>query len=92
MTQMETGSTPLRMATCKLQLWPISWHHSIPWPTLFLFGLWSIWTNRNCVTYQVKQPNQHLQKDYVAKALEFHFLIASTNPSHARLAMLVQVA
>ena len=36
----------------------VSWHHSIPWPTMFLFGLWSIWTNKNCVTYQAKQPNQ----------------------------------
>jgi len=48
--------------------------------------LWSMvqWTNRNCVTYQAKQPNQHLWKDCVAKAFEFHFLIASSKPARAR--------
>ena len=29
----------------------VSRHHDIPWSTLFLFGLWSLWTNRNCVIY-----------------------------------------
>ncbi|KAL0009413.1 hypothetical protein SO802_010915 [Lithocarpus litseifolius] len=69
-------------ANCKSSL--VSWHHGIPWSTLFLFGLWSIWTNRNCVTYQAKHPNQHLRKDCVAKALEFHFLTASCKPPRAR--------
>ena len=68
--------------TCKFGL--VSQHHGIPWPIMFLFGLWSVWTNRNYVTYQAKQPNQHLWKDCVAKALEFHFLTASSKPSRAR--------
>ena len=68
--------------TCKSGL--VSQHHGIPWPIMFLFGLWSIWTNRNYVTYQAKQPNQHLWKDCVAKALEFHFLTALSKPSRAR--------
>ena len=32
-------------------------HHDIPWSTLFLFSLWSLWTNRNSATYQAKPPN-----------------------------------
>ena len=62
----------------------VSQHHGIPWPTLFLFGLWSLWTNKNCVTYQEKHPKQQLLKGCVAKALEFNFLTASTKPSRAR--------
>ena len=62
----------------------LSRHHGIPWTTLFLFGLWSLWTNRNCVTYQAKHPNQQLLKDCVAKALEYHFLMASTKTTSAR--------
>ena len=34
-----------------------SQHHGIPCSTLFLFGLWSLWTNRNCATYQAKPLN-----------------------------------
>ena len=62
----------------------VSKHHGIPWPILFLFGLWSLWTNRNCVIYRAKHPKQQLIKECVAKALEFHFLTASTKPSSAR--------
>ena len=59
-------------------------HHGIPWPTLFLFGLWSIQTNRNCATFQARQPKQQLLKECVAKAPEFHFLTALNKPIRAR--------
>nr|POF06238.1 putative ribonuclease h protein [Quercus suber] len=59
-------------------------HHGIPWSTLFIFGLWSLWTNRNCATYQAKPPNQQLLKECVAKALEYHFLTASSKVPSAR--------
>nr|POE57880.1 putative ribonuclease h protein [Quercus suber] len=61
-----------------------SQHHGIPWSTLFLFGLWSLWTNRNSATYQAKPPNQQLLKECVAKALEYHFLTASSKVPSAR--------
>lgn len=30
----------------------ISRHNRIPWKTLFCFGLWSLWLNRNSIAYQ----------------------------------------
>ena len=43
-------------------------HHHIPWSFLFLFGIWFLWINRNCVTHQAKQANPSLSKECIAKA------------------------
>ena len=51
-------------------------HHHIPWSLLFLFGIWFLWINRNCVTHQAKQANPSLSKECIAKAWEFPFLTA----------------
>ena len=59
-------------------------HHGIPWSTLFIFGIWSLWTNRNYATYQAKPLNQQLLKECVAKALEYHFLAALSKVPSAR--------
>ena len=55
-----------------------SWHHRIPWHLLFLFGIWSIWLNRNKVAVQSSESNPPPVEDCIAKALEHHFL---TSPS-----------
>lgn len=46
----------------------ISRHLHIPWKILILFGLWSLWLNRNLVAYQGKQPNPPIIKECIAKA------------------------
>ena len=56
-------------------------HHHIPWHLLFLFGIWSIWLNRNKVALQYTQSEPKLLKECIAKALEYHFL-TSTPLSH----------
>lgn len=58
-----------------------------PGPSCFslVFGLWSLWTNRNCVTYQAKQPNPLILKECVAKTLEYQFLTALAKNPHLRV-------
>lgn len=55
----------------------VSRHRGIPWSTLFLFSLWSLWTNRNCVTFQANTskpaaPKSVLQKLWSTTSSQLH--------------------
>ena len=45
----------------------------IPWCTVFLYAVWSLWKNRNFVLFENGIPNSKLDKVCLGQAREFHF-------------------
>ena len=60
-------------------------HLHIPWKTLFIFGLWTLWLNRNSVAFQGRQSNPSIAKICIAKTAEFHFLIQGTDAQNKKI-------
>ena len=60
-------------------------HLHIPRKTLFIFGLWTLWLNRNSVAFQGRQPNPSISKICIAKTAEFHFLIQGADAQNKKI-------
>ena len=60
-------------------------HLQIPWKTLFIFGLWTLWLNRNSVAFQGRQSNPSIAKICIAKTAEFHFLIQGADAQNKKI-------
>nr|POE60052.1 putative ribonuclease h protein [Quercus suber] len=50
-------------------------HLGIPWKVIFIFGLWTLWLNRNSMAFRGKQQSLDIVQSCIAKAAEFHFLV-----------------
>ena len=60
-------------------------HLHIPSKTLIIFGLWTLWLNRNSVAFQGKQPNPSIAKICIEKSAEFHFLIQGVEAQNKKI-------
>ena len=57
----------------------------IPWCTLFLYTVWSLWRNRNSVVFENSVPNSTLEKICLSQAKEFHFCVSKVNQAAPRI-------
>ena len=86
-SDLETGETNLGwIHWCLKQTCGFTSRHlHIPRKPLFIFGLWTLWLNRNSVAFQGRQPNPSIAKICIAKTAEFHFLIQGTDAQNKKI-------
>ena len=47
--------------------------YSVPWHTLFSFGIWTIWNHHNKVVFQNRAPSPSIHQEIIQRAVEFFF-------------------
>ena len=57
----------------------------IPWCTIFLYTVRSLWRNRNSVVFENFVPNSTLEKVCLSQAKEFHYCVSKVKQATPRI-------
>ena len=62
----------------------------IPWCTVFLYAVWSLWKNRNIVMFDNSIPNPRLDKFCLSQAREFHFCVSKSSQVSSKISISIR--
>ncbi|XP_075659165.1 uncharacterized protein LOC142629055 [Castanea sativa] len=60
---------------------------SIPWCTVFLYTVWSLWKNRNSTVFDNSVPNLTLERVCLSQAKEYHFCVSKVKQVTPKIAI-----
>ena len=59
----------------------------IPWCTLFLFAVWTLWKNQNKVVFENSIPNPTIDKVCIGQAKEYFYCVSKVKQISSRIAI-----
>ena len=63
---------------------------SVPWHTLFSFGIWTIWIHCNKVVFQNQAPSPSIHQEVIQRAVEFFFCAQGNSLYKPRILKMVR--